>query len=362
MVMKINFNRKQKHPLKEGHLEIPYAPAKRVVSRWRWRLLLLIIVSPVIYFVVKVLYTSVIVEEPGLLMLKKQVIRSPMSGVVEDVAVRTGQNVQFGQQLLRLRDYTAIDKIAELRLELTDLDKDLEIPYEQLAPLEEQVLLAQNMVDYQSNRKKTVEFLFGQGAATLADLNNVESKLNQSKYTLSRAFSDLQAWQLSFVAASEREYLKRRKMLERQIVVMEEKEQKSFIKASTDSRVFEFFVDTGSMVKRGDQLISLVSPSDIWIDVYVDPKHVKTVEKYREVKIYLPTGQWIRANINTGPEVVARLPSSLSTPITARNRRLIIRAVPLESIPDDLLISGLPVRVRFRTSTSALIDSFFHIL
>jgi len=51
--MKISFQKKDKDPAMVQGLRVPYAPARRKAAQWRWYVILLIVSSPLLFFLFK---------------------------------------------------------------------------------------------------------------------------------------------------------------------------------------------------------------------------------------------------------------------------------------------------------------------
>ncbi|PIE59088.1 MAG: HlyD family secretion protein, partial [Desulfobulbus propionicus] len=81
--MKITFKTPyQQEPERIGGVKIPYAKGKRAAARWRWYIIVLIVTSPLLFLLIKILLSYLIVTAPGYLSLEKVPINSNSTGIV----------------------------------------------------------------------------------------------------------------------------------------------------------------------------------------------------------------------------------------------------------------------------------------
>src|SRR5882724_10504474 len=120
--MKVRFVKpEQKDPARDRGITVPYAPAKRNLARWRWYIILLVVSSPLLYFISKFAYSSVVVEAPGFLRQEQITVRAMVAGYVSDVYVKPLQVVAEGTPIARIGNPDLALRAAQLRAELKEL-------------------------------------------------------------------------------------------------------------------------------------------------------------------------------------------------------------------------------------------------
>jgi len=94
--MKIRFHSQPHEPERDDGIKVSYAPAKRNVPKIRWYLILLVVSSPLIYFVTTVLMNNVLVKAQGFVSLKLVEVRSAHAGILSEVLVKPWDMKRFG--------------------------------------------------------------------------------------------------------------------------------------------------------------------------------------------------------------------------------------------------------------------------
>ena len=159
--MKVHFDsQKKQEPTREKGVRIPYAPAKRRVVQWRWYLILLIVSSPLLYFLVKLLLSFLIVTAPGYVSLEKVSINSTTMGTVERIHVRTGDMVAKNQVLADIYNPNLDERKGVLQAELEALDTSgAPAPTQAASNLIAEINLAKKQAAYQAEHLEKVRFL-----------------------------------------------------------------------------------------------------------------------------------------------------------------------------------------------------------
>ena len=151
-------------------MPVRYAPGKRTIANLKWRLTLLIVLSPFLYFLGKVILSMFIAPASGFVMLDIQRYQSSVSGVVRELYVEVGKQVKKNDLLAVLQNHDLEAKIEEVTLllnlpatEMQTEDSTTE------AYLLNQINLAEEALEHQQKRYNDIDFLFKQGAATLSE-------------------------------------------------------------------------------------------------------------------------------------------------------------------------------------------------
>jgi len=362
--MKIRFHDRHRHPTRQGRLEVPYAPAKRPVSPWRWRLLVLLVLSPLLYFVASTAYSWLLVEAPAVLTLQKAVVTSPVTGIVARLPIRQGARVRAGEPLCRVEDLQAQERLLRLQTALTALRDETTPPEvrQRLEALEAQRRLAAEMVAYLEQREETVRFLLGTGAATLADLNNVTSRLQNARYGLLQAENELESWRVTRIVQPAAEKQRRMQELETEIAALEARQITHEVTAPAPGYVLEVHTSAHARILAGEPIATLGSPEETWFTLYLAPDALDRIDLEAAAQARLPDRSTIPVRLESRPLAADRLPAGLANPMTGRDQRLLVRALPLHPVPPRFQVEGLPVTIRFATRWTRRLDHLRRVI
>ncbi|KFI08750.1 hypothetical protein JN27_02235, partial [Massilia sp. BSC265] len=108
--MKINF-KQPPTAFETNGLAVHYAPSKRNLPTWRWRVLIVLVLAPLLLFLARVVYDAVFASMPGFVAIDHSLVKTPLAGrLVHSVA--QGDAVRAG------------DTVAQLRNELLESQRD----------------------------------------------------------------------------------------------------------------------------------------------------------------------------------------------------------------------------------------------
>jgi multidrug resistance efflux pump len=351
-MMKINFDEnKQRDPRREGAMKVTYAPAKRKVALFRWYLILLIVGSPLLYFFGKMLYLLLVVNAPGYVSLNKTPLNASTAGVVGKIVVKPGDVVHPGDPLVLLNDPRLDERESILRAELQTLHSSLPpTGSNKKTLLRDRIDLAKNMVDYQEKRLQQVRYLFGQGAATQAEIDVVYARYTQARYAYNQEESRFTEWldNAKREASAPSVHADLRTTQIRTNLDAIEKQRKKLIHVATvDARILDVFVREGVVVSPGSNLLLLGDLKHTVITCYLNPKYVRYSKAGEKATLKFPDNRKYIATVKNDANLTKRLPGDLVSPIGSRDLKVIVQLVPDQPLPDMFMIDGLPVSVRF---------------
>ncbi len=84
-------------------LAVQYAPSKRDLPSWRWRVLVILVLAPLLVFLARVIYRSIFVTMPGFVTIDHTVIKTPLAGRLVQ-SVHVGENVRAGDVIAQLQN------------------------------------------------------------------------------------------------------------------------------------------------------------------------------------------------------------------------------------------------------------------
>lgn len=350
--MKVSFNTKrQKDPTREQGVKVTYAPAKRRAPKWRWYLILLIVSSPLLYFLFNLVFSQVVVTAQGLITLEKIMINSSSTGYVDHIDVEVGDTVDQGRVMVQLGSPTLDERERVLQTELSHVGSSLPptgLRTESL--LRNRVELAKKNVTYHKAKLEKVRFLFDQGAATIAELNQAEAVYDRAQFTLNQAQGELTAqlertrkeqWQ------PELQFSNRRELIQAELEAIAVQRKRLEQQAPFLGRILDMFIDSGQTVSPGSPLLLMGKMNNPYVIAYLDPRHAKYALIGHNVTIKLPDGKTLRAKVRENASLTQQLPANLSSPIANRELMILVKLDFLEPILKADAIDGLPVTVRF---------------
>ena len=100
--MKIQFDIPPSSPQESNGLSVKYAASKRQVPRWRWYLLLAMVLTPPAYLLGRFVVSYWWETTPGLVVTEQTVLRSITPGQVVHIA-GVGDRLSAGQALMEVQ-------------------------------------------------------------------------------------------------------------------------------------------------------------------------------------------------------------------------------------------------------------------
>ncbi len=351
--MKISFNPQKNQKMETMHgMQVPYAAAKRKASQWRWYLILLIVLSPLLYFLYSMIASALFITCPGYVSFDKVPINSSTSGYLYKIYVKQGQTVTAEQIVAEL-------KIPELDEKRNILETKLDIENSNSMTLENQlenliiqrVRIAENEVSYQREKKEKVHFLFDQGAATLAELDAVESQYNRALLSLNSAKSQLAQAQnrnKSVILEATKNDPPQARLLSVELKSLKAKYERLIHRSPTDGRVIEIIAEEGRQVGSGEPLLVLVTDKRPQVIAYLSPERSKYAKTGYKAVVKFADNTKVNATVEEDAIFTRRLPANLTSPIGARDLMIVVKLAFDSTLTSKQSIEGLPVTVRFK--------------
>lgn len=360
--MNISYDRKRRDPTREGQMKVQYAPAKRVLANLKWRFTLLIVLSPFLYFGGKMIYSMFVAPSSGFVMLAIQQYQSPADSLVRKINVELGQQVEVGELLITLEDQKIESELARLQATRADLLVDSAEDRVSGEYLLKQKQLAMEAVAYQKNGFENISFLFQRGAATIAEKKTAFSQLNGARLQLNSAEHELSQWSERLQNSPEKlknspEY----RELQNRIEQLEQDKMSLSVYSTYPGQVTEINVAQGQVLQKGGELIAVAHEDRQTVASFVSPNHLERVQLGEIADIVFPSGNVIKGRVQYNPRITGRLPAYLATPMLGRQRMIIVHLIPLEPIPQEESIDGLPVDVNFIAPAQQFIERIKNI-
>lgn len=353
--MKIRFDKPEAgDPLRDRGIKVSYAPAKRQLARWRWYLILLVVSSPLLYFVSKFAYSSVVVEAPGFISQEQISIGAPVQGHVDEIYVKPLQEVRAGDLLMRLTNQDLDLRAQQLRAELGQLSTvKVESTSGPLPTknLEDQLNITRRQKEELGERVAALEDLVGQGAATESELAALKTQYNQSMSKIAELYQSM-AVQNRTVHTGQQEQVQIRTRilaLRTELANIDAQLASLQIRATKDGRIVDLPVIKGDQLAIGAKVASLApNGGELRIAAYIPPKHSDYAIPGKRATVVFPDGVRRSAEIIDVPEVTRQIPS-VHTELFGNPQLGVMARMKFIDAGDDLTSAtdGLPVKLRF---------------
>ena len=350
--MKIRFSNRQKDPSVHHGVKIPYAPAKRKAAQWRWYLILLLVSSPLIYFLLRMGLSFVIVTAQGFISLDKIEVNSTVSGIVDNITVKPGQEISTGSVIANLHSPDLTAQRLQVEAELSSLNMNPQLhsnAKEKL--LNNRINLTRQVLASQNEYFRTMTFLVEQGAATLAEVTAARKERDKAQSDYDYAVYERQYYEeekqreASMIDPVQN---KERNRLEAQLKTIEDRLSRLPQTSPHDVRILDILAAPGESLSPGSP-IAMVGRSDKpYVVAYLNPKYAKYARKGRSAQVTLPDGRKMNATVRENSQLTQRLPAHLISPIGSRNMMLMVELDLSTPLPPIQWVDGLPVDVRFK--------------
>nr|WP_243879979.1 HlyD family efflux transporter periplasmic adaptor subunit [Shewanella algae] len=328
---------KAQQPTRDQGLKVDYGPAKRGGMKWRWYLLLLLVIAPVVLLLWVLLRPSLFVLAPGILTSEPLEMRAMQKGRLLELSVQPGSRVDAGLD-------ASIDELQRQLAELTppSLEQDLAI----LGQLEQRVLVAEQGVKRQDELLSQFESFRKQGVVPTADMAAVMQAHTSARMALEQARAELlQQRQLQQQEREAGVIAQSRNSLLLKLAELQAKRQQLTIQAPFAGRVADVLVQQGETIAEQQPMLWLSGRAQPVVVCYLAPKYLNYVAQGQQASVKLPNGTRIRAEIKEPTELVGKVPKQLSGPFDGDKPALKVTLALHQSLP--LAIEGVPVEVSF---------------
>lgn len=353
--MKINYqpSTKAQKPTEDNGFKVDYAPSKRNSMKWRWYLLLALVIAPVLLLLWVLLRPAIFVLAPGVLTTEPLEMRANHKGILADINVHPGEQVTAGQVLGRIANAELLARITELKRQLSQLEelsshKDKAV----LDQLQQQIQVADEGVRRQSSLLNQFEKFKRQGIVPAADMAVVLQAHTNARMILEQAraeFLIVQQRQQQELQAGVVSQARNNLLL--QLAEMKARSDELTLKAPFSARVADLLVQQGEYIAEQQPLLWLSGRSQPVVVSFLDPRYLDYVHLGQTASIKLPNGILLNGVINEPTEIVSKIPSQLSGPFDGEKPALkVTLTLELKQGTLQSNVEGVPVEVSFDRS------------
>lgn len=332
--MKITFN----HPPMVAHetngLTVRYAPSKRQIASWRWRVLVLLVISPLLVFLARLVYSTIWADMPGFIIMDQAILKAPLSGrLMKSPAV--GTYVKEGETIVELEN----DLLANERRVLMNQRERAAQFVEPAAPPPAQLPVLRSLAEQRRKNYDTLRGLMSAGAATQAEVAGSYAELSSAQVQLKQVEQEYAAQNMRAPAKLPPPSAR--------LSEVEAKLQTLKLRAPESGVVAQVFGTHGEWINENTEVIDIRLDRPARIEVYVEPSWAKyaTVGHWATVKFL--DGHSQRARVKEVKMSAQRLPADRANPLTVRHHSIIAMLEPEQPLPESYRINVLPVNVQF---------------
>ena len=347
--MKIQFDKPPGSAQENNGLSVRYAAAKRKVPRWRWYLLLAMVLTPPAYLLTRFMVAYWWETTPAIVMTEQVVVRARAAGRVAQIAA-TGALVRAGEPVMAMES-AALPRQPSPTLStppaaMDDPRTSITAVATRQVMFNEALRLAQSQLALQQERVRTMQALRAEGAATRQELDNARFQELQARADANRAQADV----------SENRHLLARAQsrppavppgTDGQLPGMAAATDDADVKAPFDAQVVRQFAHLGEWVERGADVAVLQGPAPGMVHTYLPPDQARYAQVGRLATLRFMDGGRIRAEVVDVVAEAERTPAERTSPLTPRMPSIVARLRPVEPLPPAYRIHQLPLDVRF---------------
>ncbi len=342
--MTFDFNNKRQ--VHEDSNKIKYAPAKRYLAKWQWYLLVLIILSPLLYFAGRVLIDSLTITASGYVSYNTLAVRAPENGYIGKVLVKEGEHIKLDQLLISMnapRLTKELNKLREEQERLKNIQDNTENPEIEYFLLMKKALQkhVQTTIEYVKKmedlrRKKLGTIIDEQKART--DLKNIELEIADIDRAIAKS-------NLSHTFRMEEVYGEILRGLDISIIKIEATMTLMNIASTGEGNIAKILARSDEYVTKGQTLIEITTHDNQRILAYLDHKDMSNdIYKGKKVTVIFPNNIRIAGEIEQLPALAERQDKATNIIRTVNNKVLLIISLK-GKLPPKYQIDGLPVKV-----------------
>lgn len=356
--MKIRFDSPPASAEESNGVPVKYDAAKRQVPKWRWYLVLGIVLLIPLYFLYNLLSATMLRASPGMVVVDQLVMRAPITGQVQEIASE-GDAAAQGQRLVRVvQNQVPVQQASAAATPAasgTPADQAYAAQRRELqgqqGALQASLQAAQGRSTLMAERVRQLESLQRQGAATRQEVDGARMQQLQVQGEVSAVQRDMlaasqqqSALQLQSVkdAAASRNAAG--------LTQMNTSTPEAELVAPLPVEVARSFVKSGEWVVAGDELLVLKTEKAPWIQAYLTPQQMKFARKGQKATLVFMDGRKVPAEVEEVLSETQRIPAERVGPMEAQGAAVVAKLRPLEPLQDEHRVNRLPIDVRFATS------------
>ncbi|MGC9258099.1 HlyD family secretion protein [Desulfurella sp.] len=333
--MKIKFNSPPSSPNEVSGLKVNYAPPKRPISKWRFRVVLILFLLPFlvfgVYLIYKITYNLLFINAPGYLIINQITIKAPYDGKVVYIK-KQGDKIYKNEIIAKIENTLIENQYKELLKNLKQIQ--LTDSYKNNTKLVE---IAKKMYENRLKTYQKIVDLKQQGAATTDEVTNALSQLNSAEISYLQAKSSLESSKNISIPIADNMRLNELESILKTLT----------IRSPENATIALNLVKEGEVVSKNEDLMVLQNNNDLIIEAFLGPNKIKHVFLGKKTKVIFPNGKSIQAEVIGLKLQTQKTPPILVSPFTKEDLSVVVELKPISVIPKNLMINYMPVKVIF---------------
>jgi len=350
--LKIQFDRPPAAGADSQGLAVRYAAARRQVPRWRWYLLLAIVVGPILFFAGRLALALLWDTVPAVVVLPQLTLRAGAAGVVDQVPAE-GATVTEGLQLLTLaRPSPAAPspaapaaRGAEGAALLNAVDQ--RAAGQRIDAAQAALALGQQVQQWRQQRLAAVEALRSQGAATTAERDAAHAALVAAQADLIRARADLAGAQMSLARARAEQTAAGLAAPALPVQATLPAPEAVGPRAPFDGTVTQVLVKRREWVAADTEVLVVQGRAAPVVRAFVAPDRGEHAQRGARATLVFPDRSTIEGTVTEIDTAIGRLPSERTGLLSPRSQTLVVTLKLDGEVPARWRIHNLPVDARF---------------
>lgn len=348
--MKVKFHlEKSQKPTTEHGMKVVYGTAKRGGYRFRWYLILAIILSPIFLMIYTYAKQYLFVVALGVITTGPVLITAPQNGSVKKIDVDESEFVLEGQLLIQLNDPVLEKEITFIEGELLRLNEVEEgRDEEDLSPYYAAITAAK----YNLRKVTTIKLNYDQyakeGKVSQVDYAAIIGIYNTSQSSLTNAYIALNQ---AKIAQKQRELAggiaQVTRALNQSLTTKINQLEALTIKAPYMGLVIDVNALEGQRVSIGDPLVTISPDVAPFVISYLEPEHIDKAKLGTLVSVVLPNGKKVKARVAQSIGLTSKLPAQLAKPFEGAKALLKVKITFLGGLLESEWVEGMPVEVYF---------------
>ena len=348
--MKIQFDIPPSSGQESNGLAVRYAAAKRQVPRWRWYLLLAMVLTPPAYLLIRFGVAYWWETAPAQVIVEQTTLRAPTAGRVVRV-VHAGDAVELGQTLMELAPHEPEPGVTSAPATPAAVAAPTAPPPSlRQNMLDEAERIAQHQLAIQQERLRTMQALREQDAATRHELEVARVQELQALADVNRARLDARehrasvAWELATARAHAAPSPAPTPL---PAPSAEQIQPLPPLTAPFKGTVLRSLVRPGEWVAVGADIAILQGQSEPIVQAYLPAEKARYAQVGREGTMRFMDGGRMRAKVVGVVTEAQNTPADRVSPLAPRTPSIVVRLQALEPLPPAYRIHHLPLDVRF---------------
>ena len=322
--MKIQFDKPPIAADVSNEVLVSYPSGKRPLPRWRWYLLVAMILAVPLFFIIRFVMAIAVQSSPAIVIMEQIVMRAPLSGKVQFLTEEQ-VTAKRGQVVARLVSANNGENAANASAVTTALANEAA----RREGLRNMLALNLQQLAIFQDRLRLLDVLHRQRAATRQEVEAVHLQCLQTEEKIAGIRGDLardEAKRLAPASAT-------------QVIEMTVPKEATVIKC---------FSSQGDWVAAGDYLLALQTSKEPLIQAFLSPADVNYAVLGQRAKLLFMNGQRLDAVVEQIMSEAQRLPEGRISALFTETPAIVVLLKPLTPLPPALQVHRLPLDVHFK--------------